>query len=97
MSDESQPSTSRALQEVLDELHEALGASSDLDREAREALAHTADEIRDSLEGERGRPDGGWQSLHQRLVESIERFEESHPRLTEIVGRVAEALSELGI
>ncbi len=30
-------------------------------------------------------------------MEGVERFEESHPRLTEIVGRVAESLSELGI
>lgn len=97
MSDSSSKSTSpRALREVLDELHEALDASVDLDEEAREALARTAGEIRENLERDRG-PEGGWQALRERLAETIERFEESHPRLTEIVGRVAESLSELGI
>jgi hypothetical protein len=96
MPDESKSASRRPLREVLDELHEALGACHDLDEQAREALANTAREIRESLEGEAG-PVGEWQSLRQRLTESIASFEKSHPRLTEIVGRVAESLSELGI
>lgn len=96
MPDQPRSMSSKALREVLDELHEALGASSDLDDEAREALFEAAREIRENLEREE-RTSGEWQSLRQRLMESIERFEESHPRLTEIVGRVAESLSELGI
>ena len=96
MSDESKSASLRPLNDVLDELHEALGASPDLDEEAREALANTAREIRENLEGERG-PEGGWKSLRQQLTESIASFEKSHPRLTEIVGRVAESLSDLGI
>ena len=96
MSDPSRPTSPRALREVLDELHEALAAASDLDDEGREALAEVARKIHENLEREE-RPAGEWQSLRQRLMESVERFEESHPRLTEIVGRVAESLSELGI
>lgn len=96
MSDEPKSSSRRPLRDVVEELQEALRASPDLDAEAREALGNAAREIRESLETEEA-PEGGWPSLRQRLSESVERFEESHPRLTEIVGRVAKSLSELGI
>jgi hypothetical protein len=61
--------------------------------EAREALREAAREIERALGG---RPADG-ESLRRRLAEAIERFEGSHPTLTGVVGRVVDALSELGI
>jgi len=37
------------------------------------------------------------ESLLERLNEATRHFEESHPTLTAMVGRVAESLSNLGI
>ena len=54
MSDESKATSRRSLNDVLDELHEALGASPDLDEEARQALANVASEIRHSLKADPG-------------------------------------------
>jgi hypothetical protein len=85
-----------SLDQILAELHEALEASGeDLDPEVREELRQAAVEIEAALgsPGERELSD----SLADSLRAGLERFEESHPRLTAIVGRIADALSDLGI
>ncbi len=80
---------------ALGDLHEALEAASDLDAADRAELASAIEEIRDALGDsaagrERGTLDGG-------LRAAITRFEGQHPKLTEVIGRVADALSEMGI
>ena len=84
------------LSEILTELHEALEASGDdLANETRAELRETADEIRRALD-----PTEETElsvSLRERLSSALDSFEESHPRLTAAVGRVADALSDLGI
>ena len=89
------PDRKRSLHEVLGEFHEVLEASSDLSDEERADLAGALDEIRGVLDGsdEPRRPEG----LIDRLRGALEGFEDRHPRLTEIVGRVADQLSDLGI
>jgi len=89
-------SESPSLDQILAELHEALEASGDdLDSEVRDELRQAAAEIQAAL----GSPDERElsDSLAQRLRGGLERFEETHPRLTAIVGRIADALSDLGI
>ncbi len=89
----------RNLQEVLAELHGTLQGSEDLDQESRAALASAVDEIRSVLDQEEdGNQEGDLMgALGQTLKEALERFEERHPQLTGVVGRVADALADLGI
>ena len=73
-----------SLKETLDELREALEAPDDLDEELLEALDPNHER---ELSG----------SLRDRLTNTLERFEKSHPKITETVGRLADALSDMGI
>lgn len=85
----------RELHDVLSEFHEVLERSTDLDASQRRELAEALAEIRNVL-GEEGVASES-ESLVDRLREAIAGFEDRHPRLTEIVGRVADQLSDLGI
>ena len=88
-----------SLQGILDELHEALEASPEVGEAGRSALHRAAEEIRAALD-ENGSPaaeDASEGSLVDQLNAALERFEGSHPRLTGIVGRIADSLSDLGI
>jgi len=84
------------LEEILEELREALEAADDLDDEARDRLRNAAREIQQTVGVEREGADDD-QSMLDRLNEAIESLEAKHPNLTAIVGRVADALSDLGI
>ena len=85
-----------SLPEILAELHEALEASGDeLAAETRAELRETAEEIRKALDPAEAAELSV--SLRERLTRTLESFEESHPKLTQLVGRVADALSDLGI
>jgi hypothetical protein len=84
----------RSLREVLNELHAALEESPEIEAEGREALRQASAEIAAALD----EPDGArTESLRVSLERALERFERSHPKLTSIVGRIADALSDLGI
>jgi hypothetical protein len=84
----------RPLQEVLNELQEALEATADLDAGLRDELRATASEINQALDSDEESVLG---QLGARLQAALERFEGQHPQLTGIVGRVADALADLGI
>ncbi len=81
--------------EILAELHEVLEASGDLAENVRDELREAAEEIRQALDPSDEREMSV--SLRDRLSGALENFEESHPRLTGIVGRIADALSDMGI
>ena len=68
--------------------------SSELDADSKTLLAELAGDIERLLEDESATGDA---PLAERLADATERFEASHPRLTAIVGRIANALSNLGI
>ena len=90
------PDPHSSLTEILTELHDALEASGDdLAEEVRAELRETAEEIRQALDPSEDAELSV--SLQNRLTSVLESFEESHPRLTQAVGRVADALSDLGI
>jgi chromosome segregation ATPase len=81
------------IEELLGELEQAEAA----DQAARERLANVLHEIRRVI-GEAGEQTSDAQeSLLERLNEATRHFEESHPTLTAMVGRVADSLSNLGI
>jgi len=93
MGDMSDPDSS--LKDIIDELREALDAPDDLDDDLRVELRSAAQEILEALDPEHERELTS--SLRERLTNSLERFQESHPRVTAAIGRLADALSDLGI
>ncbi len=90
------PDPQTSLNEILNELHQALEASDDLGDGARERLRDAAREIQQAI-GDEASPSDSPQPLVDRLNEAIESFEGKHPKLTGIVGRIADALSDMGI
>ena len=78
------------LDEALDVVHRELAKSEHLDAEEVEKLKATISEIKTKL-GEEAE-----ESLSERITTSARRFEESHPGLTENLGRVADILQQMG-
>jgi predicted nuclease with TOPRIM domain len=80
--------TAARVSELVRELHQLLESAEDLDAESRGALRAAAEEIDETLEGN---------STLDALRDRIERFEGSHPTLTEAVRRLVDQLAEMGI
>jgi predicted nuclease with TOPRIM domain len=80
------------IQELLDELEKIEPA----DPAARDRLAHVLHDIR-SMVTESEQESDEHESLRERFDEAARQFEESHPTLTAVVGRVADSLANLGI
>lgn len=85
---------SQHLREVLEQLRAELERADAVDESSRELLRAVDADIHGVLErsGEQ-RPE----SMTERLRETVERFEDTHPALTEAVGRVLDALAKMGI
>jgi len=85
------------LRNRIQELLEELERTDEVDEDARKRLAGVLEEIRGAVDQDDGdeREDG--ESLVDRLNEATRQFEESHPTLTAMVGRIADSLSNLGI
>ena len=82
-----------ALRATLSRLHEQI-AGHDLDEQERALLRNALHELEATLEGT---PSDEESSLADRLSEMAKGFEESHPTLSETVGRLVDALANLGI
>ncbi len=78
------------LDEALDVVHRELAKSEHLDAEELDKLKATMTEIKTRL-GEEAE-----ESLSDRITTSARRFEESHPVLTENLGRLADILQQMG-
>ncbi|MBW2465091.1 MAG: DUF4404 family protein, partial [Deltaproteobacteria bacterium] len=81
---------------TLDSLHEQLEASDNLGDEARLLLTGTLREILTKLAEEDHDPKAEPTNWVDRLRESIEDFEDSHPDLVHAVDSVARALARVG-
>jgi len=83
------------LRQLLEQLHAELQRADGLDNRSRELLGSALSDIDDLLEGAEGgkRPE----SISERLRDAVGAFEETHPRLTEAIGRVVDTLSKMGI
>lgn len=82
------------IRDELRQLQEELARSPGVDPQTRELVAGIARDVEALLESEDA---GEAESLVDRLRSAAGDFEESHPALTAVVGRIADALSALGI
>lgn len=87
----------QTLRETLQQLHDELEETPQVDDNIRELLHNVMQDIQDVLEAQAGQPTTQQQSLVDRLEEATTHFEVSHPRLTATVGRLINALSSMGI
>lgn len=84
------------LRETLEELERELENAEAVDDRTRERLDHVVGEVQELLE-ESTEPRDEHRSLLERLRGATREFEKDHPALAEAVGRVATALSNMGI
>ena len=85
------------LRELLEELHGELEQDQSVGEEPRDLLQTVMGDIRDRLDRGSDEPSDWPTSFGDRLRESLEQFGESHPTVTKTVGRVLDALSNMGI
>ncbi len=89
------------LNDTLTQLHDALAHGPQLDEESRERLSQLLADIQNVLQsddtGESDSSDESGESLTDRLQDAIADFEAAHPQFSELMGRIADGLSQLGI
>lgn len=86
------------LKQTLDTLHEELTHGQQLDDEARHRLQVLLGDIQDVLAREpQQAADADDEGLGERLQEAVSEFEAAHPRFSQLIGRIADGLSNLGI
>ena len=83
----------KELTDALEVVHLQLAESEHLDAHEVEELRATMSEIQSVLDQKSDRGE----TLSDRVSSSARRFEESHPVLTETLGRVADILQQMGI
>ena len=83
------------LRKTLEKLHDELEETTSLDAESHRLLVEVLRDIESLLASEES--DHTSESLLDRLRSATGEFEESHPTLTEAVGRVVDVLSRMGI
>ena len=83
------------LRRRIEELHAELERGEPVDAESKRLLEALTDDIDRVLDPEDEANDT--ESLADRLAENIRDFEESHPKVAAALGRIATALSNLGI
>jgi uncharacterized protein DUF4404 len=82
------------LRELLEALHEELRRTKAVDDRSRTLLRAVDGDIQDALARTGGAQS---ESFIERLRETIDRFEGTHPALTEAVTRVLDSLVSMGI
>jgi YhcH/YjgK/YiaL family protein len=83
----------QSLEQMIEDLHAELVVASQLHPEKKEQLQKAIQEIQQLLDEQQSVP----ATVTQRLRELTQELELTHPRLTFVVGRVADALSQMGI
>jgi len=86
----------RKLRRLLGELRRELADSSTDDSELATLLESVEQQVDESISrlDETDGPELDHDSLWERMQEARERFEQTHPKLTSIVGDILDALSE---
>lgn len=81
------------LEDALRQLHSALESIENLEPDEAERLRGAAARISSTLDQQ----DVDSATLAKQLQKQTESFQESHPVLTQTVGRIADMLSQMGI
>jgi predicted component of type VI protein secretion system len=87
----------KQLRERLEELHAELASTESVDDRSRELIARVLDDVQALLDRAEPAAEDEPEGLVDRLRDATRHFEESHPTLAAAVGRVVDALSNLGI
>lgn len=82
------------IRDLLEQLHIELSSAGELDEATAEKLRSAATEIESALAGTNHETS---QPLVQRLRDAVYHLPESHPGVQNTVGRIADALSQMGI
>jgi hypothetical protein len=85
------------LRENLERLHAELASTEAVDDRSRELLGEILGEIQALLDRSGEEANHEPEGLIDRLRDATRSFEETHPKLATAVGRVVDALSNLGI
>jgi hypothetical protein len=89
------------LADTLARLHQELSARPELDAESRERLSQLLADIQSVLtetpEDAQRPEDEEHNSLRDRLQDAIVDFEAAHPQFSQLMGRIADGLSQMGI
>ena len=85
------------LRQLLEQLHTELSQTQPPDAEARAQLKDLMTEVQVILERADETSEQQYRSLNDRLRQSIQQFERSHPQLTWAMGEVLEILSRSGV
>lgn len=88
--------TRQELRELLEKLHSELEQMDVKDEASRERLRHLDADIRDLLQRS-GEDLDADESMLERLQDSIDHFEASHPQLTLMLSQMMTILSNAGI
>lgn len=83
------------LRQMLEQLHAELERAPAADDRSRELLERALSDIQNLLDAKQ--PEKRTESIIERLRELVGTFEETHPALTEAIGRVLDALATMGI
>ncbi len=83
----------QTLEQTLNELHEQLAGAQDLDEAQKTRLRQAVDEIQQTLDDSKVSS----ASLATQLKQAVAQFEQSHPALTNSIGRIADLLAQMGI
>jgi hypothetical protein len=83
------------LREFIHHLRDELAGGEPLSKQDRARLEGVLGEVSELLESE-AKPSTG-SELFEEIREFAERFEESHPAMALVLGRIADSLSQLGI
>ena len=87
----------KALREALTALEEALDAPGQLDLDDRGTLLRLQDDIERALEATEELEGEGGDRVADGAQDLLSRFNSDHPVLATVLGRLAEALSAMGI
>jgi tRNA C32,U32 (ribose-2'-O)-methylase TrmJ len=85
------------LHEKLKELHAQLQQLESVDEPDRSLLQELSADIQELLEQQGHHETHQYRRLGDRLRETIEKLEASHPSLAMLMGQMADALSKMGI
>ncbi len=85
------------LKRSLENLHNELKRSKQVDEESRKILRKLIDDIQKILDKEERASSGSKQNLLENLKESAQKFELTHPELAGAINIVINGLSNIGV